>query len=180
MKVCVFCSCSPIGEPYASQTYALGSALGAAGHELVFGGFDEGLMGEIARGFASVGAPVTGVVPGTLAAKGRHVFEGCTTVLEAQALADRKDMMVEASDAFVVAPGGIGTLDELFSVLAMVIAGERSCPVMVLNTGGFYDGIYECLKKMAEDGFVRRPIEEVLTMATTPQEVACSLARTVG
>lgn len=175
MKVCVFCSCSPIGQPYAAQTYALGNALGTAGHELVFGGFDEGLMGEIARGFAEAGAAVTGVVPATLVNKGRHVFKGCTTVYETRALADRKDLMVDISDAFVVAPGGIGTLDELFSVLAMVIAGERSCPVVVLNTEGFFDGVYDCLVKMAEDGFIRRPIEEVLFMARTPQEVAACL-----
>lgn len=145
------------------------------GTSLVFGGFDEGLMGEIARGFAEAGAAVTGVVPATLVNKGRHVFKGCTTVYETRALADRKDLMVDISDAFVVAPGGIGTLDELFSVLAMVIAGERACPVVVLNTEGFFDGVYDCLVKMAEDGFIRRPIEEVLFMARTPQEVAACL-----
>lgn len=174
MRLCVFCAFSSVGEPYESEVRALGERLGNAGCELVFGGFDSGLMGAIADGFAKAGAEITGVVPRTLM-EGRTVHAGCTQVIETATLTERKSVMVENSDAFVVAPGGIGTLDELFVVLDMSMTGERVRPIVLFDCADFFDGLYDYLCELYEAGFVRKPVEGMLDIASDPESVMAAL-----
>ncbi len=176
MNICVFCSCSNVGDPYESSVRELGRTLGAAGNTLVYGGFAEGLMGAIADGFADAGAPVVGVVPRDLAEAGRVVHPACREVCQTRGLTDRKSEMIVRSDAFVVAPGGVGTLDELFSVLGMVITHELAAPVVIYNAGGFYDKLRELLSDMEDTGFIRSTLAEALLWASTPEEALAQCA----
>lgn len=172
MNICVFCSCSPVDESYIDAVRKMGRSLGEAGHTLVFGAFSNGLMGAIADGFRDAGADIIGVAPRFLEEAGRPVHEGCTTLIETDSLAERKNEMIALADAVVVAPGGIGTLDEAFSVMAMTISGERKIPVVFLNFEGFYDRLIDELHRMEESGFIRHPIDSILSVANTPLEVA--------
>lgn len=175
MNICVFCSCSTVDGKLIASIQELGCALGGAGHTLVYGAFAEGLMGAVADGFAQAGADIIGVAPKVLVDKGRTVHAGCKRVLKTISLAERKSAMIELSDAVIAAPGGIGTLDEVFDVLAMNITGELDMPVTFYNIGGFFNGVYDELLKMEKAGFIRRPLSELVIMCETPDEVLAAL-----
>lgn len=175
MNICVFCSCSPVDESYVNAVREMGQKLGNAGHTLVFGAFSNGLMGAVADGFREASAPIIGVAPRFLEEAGRPVHEGCTTLIETDSLAERKNEMIALADAVVVAPGGIGTLDEAFSVMAMTISGERKVPVAFLNFEGFYDRLIDELHRMKEAGFIRLPIDSIFKVAETPADLIAAL-----
>lgn len=165
MNICVFCSCSPIDDETYSNVKKLGYKLGSAGNSLVFGAFGEGLMGAIADGFQEAGAKIYGVAPKVLVDAGRAVHPGCNRVIKTISLAERKAAMIELSDAIIAAPGGIGTLDEVFSVLAMNITKELDMPVIVYNREGFFDELCSMLEHMRESGFIRCPLESILQVS---------------
>ena len=179
MNICVFCSCSPIDDETLSCVRELGYRLGCAGNSLVFGAFGEGLMGAIADGFQEAGAKIYGVAPKVLVDAGRAVHPGCDRVIKTISLAERKAAMIELSDAIIAAPGGIGTLDEVFSVLAMDITKELDMPVVLYNHDGFFDELMSMLGHMQEDGFIRRPLEGLIESAGSIDAV-CELVQKAG
>ena len=157
MNVCVFCSSAHgLADPYRAAAASLGTVLGVRGHTLVFGGYDDGLMGEVARAAKDAGARVVGVLPahdGELA--GRAAFP-CDVLVEADGLADRKARMERAADAFVALPGSYGTLDELYNVLAEgKLAGGRGVrPVALFDVDGFFAPLVALHRRMVADGFM--------------------------
>lgn len=157
MNICVFCASALGTSPTFTQTADdLGRAIGERGHTLVFGGFDTGLMGVVARAARSAGASVVGVLPckaGGLS--GRPVFD-CDELVEADGLAERKSVMAAVSDAFVVLPGSYGTLDELYTVLSeeKLMGGEHPRPVALLSVDGFYEPLAELDRCMVANGLL--------------------------
>lgn len=153
MRICVFCSSADNLSPQIVQAAAeLGAAIGSRGHELVFGGFETGLMGEVARSAARAGARVVGVIPCRQGAlPGRHAF-ACDELVETEGLQARKACMEDLSDAFVALPGSYGTLDELYNVLSAQKLMGGSKPIAVLNVGGFYDPLFEMHRRMVREG----------------------------
>ena len=124
MKICVFCSSSDnLDAKYVDAAKALGETIAARGHELVFGGYDKGLMGDVANAAVAAGGRVFGVTTTGLTAKGRAIVEGIENVEEPD-LSTRIKHMVSMSDAFVTLPGGLGTFEEFFSVMSQIKAGE--------------------------------------------------------
>lgn len=172
MNICVFCSCSPVCEQDCSVIRNLGHALGSEGHSLVFGAFGEGMMGAIADGFHDAGARIYGVAPKVLVDAGRKIHPGCTDIIETETLAERKTAMIALSDVIIAAPGGIGTLDEVFSVLAMDITKESDMPVIVFNMDGFFDNMYSMLAHMRKEGYIRQPLDSLLVFADSIEDVA--------
>jgi len=170
MNICVFGAAMPVAKAYITTTEDLGKTLGAQGHTLVFGGFANGLMQAIGDGFAHGGGKAIGIVPATIT--GRKVHPVCAKVLSVASLAERKQKMLELADAFVVLPGGIGTLDELFEVLALKLIGTMHKPVIIFNAQGYYDTLLNNLQNMRNKGFIGLPLEQLFTVATTGQEVA--------
>lgn len=145
MKICVFCSSSHgLDEMYLNCAREMGAAIAAHGHELVFGGYDQGLMGAVAHAAADAGAPVTSITTEGLTAKGRTVVPG-TTIIEKPDLGQRIDEMIRLSDAFVTLPGGLGTFEEFFKVVSKVKAGELSAPSAILNVDGYFNPLAELL-----------------------------------
>ena len=152
MRFCVFGSSSANLDPmYINAAIGLGSELASRGHGLVFGGYDTGLMGAVAKGAASENGHIIGIVTEGLNALGRDIFP-CTEVMCTPDMARRKERMMDLSDAYIAMPGGLGTLDELFVVLSKVKAGEMNCKTAILNVGGFYDKMIEQLDYMTETG----------------------------
>ena len=151
MKIAVFCSSSDnIAEDYRQVARSLGSLLAQKGHELIYGGTPCGLMGDVAQAVAHLNGAVTGVIPDNW--KDSQWVNPCNTQnIFVQNLAQRKQLMSQMADAFVVLPGGIGTLDEAFSLMAMHQIGETTKKVYFINTKGFFDGIQSqlnhCLKE---------------------------------
>lgn len=138
LSVCLFCGSSNGNDPVFTETARqFGDALATRGWRLVYGGGGVGLMGAAARGAHEAGGRVLGVMPGFLRAKERLYDEVETVVVTS--MHERKVMMYDQSDAFVVAPGGVGTLEEVVEVLSWKRLALHDKPVIFLNIDGYWD-----------------------------------------
>lgn len=152
MNICVFCSSSSqIDRCYIAAAQELGRTIAECGHTLVFGGYDMGLMGETAKATVSAGGKVIGVTTTGLSAKGRSVVTGIQE-LQTENLSKRKETMVSLSDAFITMPGGIGTLDEFFSVISQAKVGEIRGKSALFNVEGYFDPLVQMLDDSCEKG----------------------------
>ena len=171
MKLCVFGSSSASLAPiYLSEAEALGRAIALHGHELVFGGYDTGLMGAVASGAAEMGGCITGVIPESLEGKGRKVFP-CTTLETTPNLAERKNRMIALSDDFIALPGGLGTFDELFSVLSLEKAGEIDSKSALLNVAEYFNPLIRMFDDAYEKGLNSTNWREGCEVFTNPEEL---------
>ena len=152
MNICVFCSSSSnLDEVYVQAAKELGEALAERGHTLVFGGYDMGLMGTVAKSVRANGGKVIGITTKDLTAKGRAVVPGIE-MRQTENLSQRKETMVSLSDAFITLPGGIGTLDEFFSVISQAKVGEVDGKSALLNVEGYFDPLVQMLDESCAKG----------------------------
>ncbi|MFN0068802.1 MAG: TIGR00730 family Rossman fold protein [Limisphaerales bacterium] len=149
----VFCGSRAGTSPlYAESARAAGERIARRGLTLVYGGASVGLMGELADAALAAGGRVVGVLPRFLA--DREIAHGGLTELRlVDTMHERKRTMVELSDAFVVLPGGPGTLDETFEVVTWLSLGLHRSPCALLNVAGFYDRLLEFLAESRQAGF---------------------------
>jgi hypothetical protein len=177
--VCVFCGSSAgNAESYGAEADEMGRLLAEAGCALVFGGGNLGLMGKVARAVRDGGATVTGILPAFLRHLEPPLGHG-ETVLVTPSLFERKDKMIAMADAFVVLPGGLGTMDEFFEVVTSAQLGVHKKPIAVVNTNGFFDPLQTLLEHMAGAGFVRRENLKLYRLVATPKE-AMTLIQAAG
>jgi uncharacterized protein (TIGR00730 family) len=152
--LCVYCgSRHGVRPAYAAAARALGSALGRAGGQLVYGGGRVGLMGEVADAALAAGARVVGVIPETLMR--REVgHAGLHELVVVETMHERKRLMAERADAFVALPGGIGTLEELFEVWTWRQLGYHAQPIGLLNVDGYFDPLLAFMRHTVAEGFL--------------------------
>ena len=137
-SVCLFCGSSDLSDPaYTEAARAFGAQTAAAGWRLVYGGGGVGLMGASARAAHEAGGRVLGVMPGFLRSRER-LFDDVETLI-VPSMHERKTIMYDQSDAFVVAPGGVGTLEEVIEVLSWKRLDLHAKPVIFLNLNGFWE-----------------------------------------
>jgi uncharacterized protein (TIGR00730 family) len=154
-RLCVFCGSSSGRNPvFAAAARELGALLAATGIELVYGGGNVGLMGELARAVLASGGRVIGVIPRELARQVSHAE--ISELILVDGMHERKQRMHQLSDGFVALPGGIGTLEELVEAFTWAQLGLHAKPVALLDTAGFYRELQDFLAKMVETGFLRR------------------------
>lgn len=170
MNICVFCSANDVAPQYVAAAEKLGRWLGREGHTLVYGGANLGLMEAVARAAHEAGATVVGVVPAILEKTGRASEHIDVRVL-CDSLDDRKAIMVERSDLFVALPGGVGTLDEIFTVVAAASIGYHHKRVVLLNIDGFWDSLLAMLDDLQSKGVLRPGLKETLTVVTEVEKV---------
>ena len=137
--------------------------------ELVYGGSRLGLMGLIADGVLELGGKVYGVIP-QLLVKLEVAHTGLTKLHRVDTMGERKAVMSELSDGFLVLPGGIGTLDELFEAWSENALGFHKKPFCLLNVDGFWDGLIEFVEHAHQSGFLSQQRRKQLLVATTPEE----------
>jgi hypothetical protein len=153
--VCVFCGSSPGAHPaYVEAARALGGLLAASGRRLVYGGGRVGLMGAVADAALAGGGQVVGVIPQALVAR-EVAHEGLTELRVVRSMHERKATMAELSDGFVVLPGGLGTLEELFEVWTWGQLGLHAKPYGLLDVAGFYAPLLAFLDHQVDQRFVR-------------------------
>ena len=121
-----------IDRIYMTRVEELGKALAEKGHALVFGAGSTGLMGAAARGFAAGNGKIVGVTPHFMHEL-EPICDFCTELIQTETMADRKDIMEEKADAFIIVPGGIGTFDEFFQILTLKALGRHSKPIILYN-----------------------------------------------
>ena len=138
---------------YADAAADFGSACARRGLGIVYGGGGIGLMGVLADAALSAGGQVHGVIPRSMIAQER-AHRALTELIAVETMHERKARMAQMADAFVVLPGGVGTLDEFFEVYTWLQLGLHGKPIAVLNTHGFYDCMLRMLEHMTEQGFL--------------------------
>lgn len=152
-SVAVFCG-SRFGAraEYAAQARELGTALGQAGLRLVYGGGHVGLMGTVADATLAAGGAVTGVIPSFLHTR-EIMHEGVTDLTVTESMHERKALMFEASDAFVVMPGGLGTFDETIEIMTWRQLRQHDKPIYIVNISGWADPLLALVDASIADGF---------------------------
>jgi uncharacterized protein (TIGR00730 family) len=177
VNICVFLSAADLDERYTRPAREFGDAIGRAGHTLVWGGSDTGLMKVVADGVQQAGGRLVGISVEMFRQVARReademVFTGN--------LAERKALLLSRSDALVVMAGGLGTLDEATEILELRKHGLHTKPVVLLNTAGFYDGLIIQLRRMAEDGFLPIPLADFVYFADDGVEALAHLEAAVS
>lgn len=153
-SICVYCgSRSGLNPAYAAAAAQVGHWIGSHGGQLVYGGGKSGLMGIVADAALQSGARVVGVIPKALVEK-EWAHQGCTELYIVDTMHDRKRMMAERADAFLVLPGGIGTFEELFEVWTWRQLGYHDKPIGILNVAGYYDRMMEFLASSVTEQFL--------------------------
>lgn len=148
MKICVYGAASnEIDRSFLYAGEMLGREMGKRNHTLVFGGGASGLMGAAARGIKEENGYIIGIAPSFFNVDG-ILYENCDEFHYTDTMRERKKMMEEESDAFIVTPGGIGTFEEFLEILTLKSLDRHNKPIAILNTNGYYDN----LLKFLEDG----------------------------
>ena len=157
MNIAVYGAASDrISRTYIEETEKLCKELGSRGHSLVFGGGGVGIMGAAARGFQAGGGEVIGILPKFFKDEGiEDLYENCDKLILTESLQERKAIMEEMAEAFIVGPGGIGTYDEFFEALTLGQLGMHDKPILLFNVEGFYEPMQKVLEKANEEGFLR-------------------------
>jgi uncharacterized protein (TIGR00730 family) len=175
-RIAVYCgSSNHIHERYRAAARAMGRAMVERGIELVFGGGRVGLMGEIADAVLDAGGTVYGVIPRKLLDL-EVGHERCTELFVVDGMHARKMMMIQLSDAFIAMPGGYGTMEELFEVTTWTQLEYQQKPVGVLNTGGYYDGLFAWIQHAHGEGFIRDLHRQLIVEQTDPNALLDALA----
>jgi uncharacterized protein (TIGR00730 family) len=163
--ICVFCSSSEaVDESYRAMAAELGAAIGEQGWSLVYGGGNVGLMGAVARAALAAGAHVTGVIPHRLATR-EIALEDVSELIEVETMRERKLIMDERSDAFVVLPGGIGTLEELVEIVTLKQLGYHDRAIVLLDADGYWDHLLGQLAHMITERFAHGWLTELYDVA---------------
>ena len=174
MKIVVYCSSQAgLEEKYQQLARDLGTWIGQNGHSLLYGGSNAGLMHITAAVAHEAGGHVIGVIPEMF----RHRIDPvCDEVVYTANLGDRKQYMIEHGDVFVVMPGGIGTLDEWMSTLAVLTIGnDDPRPVIVANIDGLYDATVQQLADMTQTPKKKKKNLARTLVATTPADLIATL-----
>ena len=168
MRICVFCGSSPGARPaYLAAARELGELLAARGIGLVYGGASVGLMGELADAVLAAGGEAIGVIPGRLLDR-EIAHAGLTELHVVETMHERKALMAELSDAFVMLPGGAGTLDEFFEALTWRQLGLHSKPLALLDVDGFVGPLLALADHLVAEGFVLPEFRALLLVERDP------------
>lgn len=170
-SVCVYCGSSgQVAETFKQAAHTLGGAIAKAGLDLVYGGGRVGLMGIAADAALAQGGKVVGIIPEHIQA--REVdHTGLSELHVVDSMHTRKRMMVDRSDAFVILPGGLGTLDEAFEIITWRQLGLHGKPVVIANIDGYWDPLRALLTHVRQTGFSRGEIESYYTFVDTVDAV---------
>jgi len=173
MRICVYGAAShTIDKEYIEKVEALGAEMVKRGHSLVFGGGGNGLMGAVARGVRSQGGYILGVVPQFFGDEDiERLYNECDEVIEPETMRERKQIMEDNADAFIVAPGGIGTFEEFFEILTLKQLCRHNKPIAVYNIKGYYDEILTALDAATQKGFIRGGCKDLIFVSEDRAEI---------
>lgn len=161
MKICIFCGANASNDPEVDrQVKIITDEFYRHGVEMVYGGAGIGIMGALATALMLKGGKVTGVIPQQLMKK-EIAHGGLTELHVVKDMHDRKKMMYDLSDAFLIFPGGMGTMDELFEILTWKQLGIHSKPIALFNINNYYDQLLNFLNTATDKGLIK-PVDRKL------------------
>ncbi len=171
MKICIYGAASnEIDNSYIAAGEQLGQLMSKRSHSLVFGGGAKGLMGAVARGVNKNGGKIVGIAPQFFNVDGA-LFEKCDELIKTETMRERKQLMEEKSDAFVVTPGGIGTFEEFFEILTLRSLDRHKKPIAILNTNGYYDSLLSFLQSGVKQNFLKKENLELFFISEDANEI---------
>lgn len=176
-KICVFGASSDRLEATFTETaYKLGAMMAQHGWECVNGAGSEGLMRAVSDGVLDGGGRVTGVIPQFMVDKGWE-YDRLTQLIVTPDMHTRKEKMVQLADAFIVLPGGCGTLEEVMEIYTWRQLGIINKPIILLSTVGFYKPLVEMIDRCGTLGFMKHSHTRLWTVARTPKDALDKLER---
>lgn len=157
MRICIFGAASDlIDKKYVERVEALALKLAERGHDLVFGAGANGLMGAAARGFTKGGGKITGIIPSFfLEDTVEPIYDKCDELIYTETMNERKEGMEDIADAFIIVPGGIGTLEEMFEVITLKQLCQHKKPIAFYNIFNYYDKLMEFMVFSEKEKFIR-------------------------
>jgi hypothetical protein len=178
--VCVYCGSSDhVAQKYKLSAQAIGTELARRGLHVIYGGGRVGLMGVVADAALKAGGTVIGIIPEHI--REQEVLHKSLTELHiVPDMHTRKRMMVDHSDAFIILPGGFGTLDELFEILTWKKLKLHNDPVFLFNQDGYWDEMIALVKKTIAEGFSQPPDLNLFEAVNSVDELFVALDRQVS
>jgi uncharacterized protein (TIGR00730 family) len=178
-RLCVFCGSSTGSHPaYFQAANQLGRELASAGVTLVFGGGRVGLMGILADSVLAAGGQVIGVIPRSLVEK-EIAHASLTKLHVVESMHERKALMADLADAFVLLPGGFGSWEEFCEIVTWLQLGIHRKPCAILNVAGYYDGLLLLANHAREEGFLRPAHHAMVIVESNPEALLWRLANAV-
>lgn len=176
MNICVFgASSSTIDKTFIDRVERLGREMADRGHSLIYGAGASGLMGAVARGVYERNGNIVGVVPDffeeeDMGVDGR-IFQKCTELIKTDSMRERKRIMEDRADAFIIVPGGIGTFEEFFEVFTLKQLERHNKAIAILNINGYYDAMLNMLDVAVEHKFLREACRLLYKVFTDENEM---------
>ncbi|MDE5943440.1 MAG: TIGR00730 family Rossman fold protein [Clostridia bacterium] len=173
MKICIFGAASAhIDNHYIAAVEELGEKLAKRGHSLVFGAGATGLMGAAARGFKKGGGFIHGVIPKFFREEGVEViYDECDKMTFTETMSERKKIMEDEAEAFIITPGGIGTLEEFFEVLTLKQLGRHGKAIVMYNISDYFQSLEKLLDEVAERKFITFKCNEMYDVLSDGEEI---------
>ena len=173
MRICVYGAASPTIDPeYIRLVEIMGEKMANRGHSLVFGGGGNGLMGAAARGVKKGGGHILGVIPKFFDdEKIEALYLECDELIEPDTMRERKQIMEDNADAFIIVPGGIGTFEEFFEILTLKQLCRHNKPIAMYNINGYYNEIVETISAASRKNFIRENCMELFYLSDNLDEI---------
>lgn len=164
MRICVYGAASPtIDDLYKRKVEEMGRIMVKRGHSLVFGGGGNGLMGAVANGVHAENGYIFGVIPKFFEEeKVEAICTFCNELIMPQTMRERKQIMEDNAEAFIIVPGGIGTFEEFFEILTLKQLCRHNKPIAIYNINGYYNELLHMLDKSTEKNFIRGGCKELV------------------
>ena len=176
-SVCVFCGAAKGNNPaYVEVASQLGRLLGERGIRVIYGGATIGLMGTVADAALAAGGEVIGIIPEALLAR-EAAHSGLTELKVVHSMMERKKLMFKQSDAFIMLPGGLGSLDEFFEALTALQLGFHQKACAVLDVSNYYAKLIEMLDYMVAEHFVKPPHRKMIIYSEDPADIIDQLIK---
>ncbi|MBQ1272805.1 MAG: TIGR00730 family Rossman fold protein [Clostridia bacterium] len=173
MRLCVYGAASTtIDQTYIEAVEFLGAELVRRGHTLVFGGGGNGLMGAVARGVHAEGGEIMGVIPKFFQEEGVEALcDFADHLVYPETMRERKQIMEDNADGFIVTPGGIGTFEEFFEILTLKQLCRHEKPIAIYNVNGYYDELILFMRKAIDQQFIRETCMDLFFITDDMEEM---------
>ena len=168
MQICLYgASSNELDAVYLDSAYELGLLLARRGHSLVYGAGAQGVMGAAARGVHDGGGRIIGVAPKFLNVDG-ILYDRCDELIFTDTMAERKGIMAGRAEAFIMAPGGVGTFEEFFEILTLKQLGRHNPPIAIYNVNNYYAPLQQMLEHAVRERFVRELCLQIYRLFSEP------------
>ena len=171
MNICIYgASSNVIDSSFIKSGEEIGALIAEYGHTVIFGGGASGMMGAVARGADRLNGKIIGISPSFFNVDG-ILYDRCTEMIYTETMSQRKQLLEDKADAFLVTPGGLGTFDEFFETITLKQLDRHRKPIAIFNINGYFDSLIKMLEVAAEGKFMTKENMKLFFVSDSPQEI---------